>query len=407
MVRTRQRPGVRARGRITVLAATVALLASGPGTAATAAVPATAATPTGTADPGEPLTVEPTAFRPDPLRWTDNTAWHLTYASTSATGEPNVVSGTVIVPDDGRGGPDRPRPLVTYAVGTVGLGDQCAPSAGFPHGTALEAGLIQRLLDRGWAVAVTDYEGLGTPGIHTYAVGRAEGHAVLDAARAALRLPDAAAHGVTDGSPIGIMGYSQGGQAASWAAELHRAYAPELGVVGTAAGGVPAELLDVAESNEGGTGAGLVLMAAIGHDAAFPELDLDGYLTPRGRAYTAFMTESCVALNTRTAPIVRIDDVTVANPLATAAWQARLAESRLGTSGPGHPVYLYHGLLDELIPHRLGAGLRQDWCARGATVRWRTHRGLKHLDTVLAGSAPAADWLADRFGGRPAGGNCR
>ena len=35
----------------------------------------------------------------------------------------------------------------------------------------------------------TDYEGLGTPSMHTY-VGRvAEGQAVLDAARAAMRLP--------------------------------------------------------------------------------------------------------------------------------------------------------------------------------------------------------------------------
>ena len=35
---------------------------------------------------------------------------------------------------------------------------------------------------------ISDYQGLGTPGLHTYMVGPAQGHAVLDMARAAERL---------------------------------------------------------------------------------------------------------------------------------------------------------------------------------------------------------------------------
>ncbi|UUU44488.1 lipase family protein [Streptomyces sp. NBC_00162] len=54
----------------------------------------------------------------------------------------------------------------------------------------MEANLIQQLTLRGWAVVVTDYEGLGTPGVHTYTVGPSAGHAMLDAARAATRLPE-------------------------------------------------------------------------------------------------------------------------------------------------------------------------------------------------------------------------
>src|SRR5690606_36337652 len=115
-------------------------------------------------------------------------AWKIEYNSTAADGKSNTVSGTVLVPEDDREGP---RPLLTYAVGTVGIGDRCAPSAGFPKGETREAPLIEGALLRGWAVAVTDYEGLGTPGTHTYTVGRAAGTAVLDAARAAQRLPDA------------------------------------------------------------------------------------------------------------------------------------------------------------------------------------------------------------------------
>ncbi|MFE7114229.1 lipase family protein, partial [Streptomyces sp. NPDC057654] len=321
---------------------------------------------TGTAGrPGDLVGAAPTAFRPLPGAPTATRAWHIEYRSTTAKGAPNTVSGTVIIPADGRSGP---RPLVTYAVGTVGLADGCAPSAGFPRGTTAEAHLIQLLTLRGWAVVVTDYEGLGTPGDHTYTVGPAEGRAVLDAARAAERLPGT---GLTRRTPVGIMGYSQGGQAAGWAAELHRGYAPELNVRGTAAGGVPADLLRVAAHNHGRTGAGLVLMSAIGQNAAFPELRLGAYLNERGRRYVDFMKHNCVAIDTVAGLFQEMSEVTVRDPLRRPDWQRALHASDLGTRAPDRPVYLYHGTADQLIPYAVGDRLRADWCARRAAVAWR------------------------------------
>ncbi|MDT0449010.1 lipase family protein [Streptomyces hesseae] len=361
---------------------------------------ASAAGGTDTGSPGDIVGAAPTSFHPLPGQPTNTRAWHVTYRSTTARGTPNVVSGTVIVPQDGRTGP---RPLITYAVGTVGIADQCAPSAGFPRGTTLEANLIQLLTARGWAVAVTDYEGLGTPGDHTYTVGRAEGHAVLDAARAALRLPQA---GLGPDTPVGIMGYSQGGQAGSWAAELHDSYAPELDVRGTATGGVPADLLKTADFNNGGVGAGLVLMAAVGQNAAFPELRLDSYLNDKGRAYVDFLKSHCVVIDVAAGLFKRIGDVTVRNPLYEADWQRVLRASALGTHAPDHPVYLYHGVIDELIPYEVGQRLRADWCAKGATVQWKSLPLAEHVAGVIAESIPAANWLAERFAGRPVRGNC-
>ncbi|PKV87177.1 lipase family protein [Streptomyces sp. TLI_146] len=352
------------------------------------------------ARPGDVVSSAPTAFHPLPGQWTNTKAWHITYRSTTAKGGPNVVSGTVIVPDDGRTGP---RPLVTYAVGTVGMGDSCAPSAGFPYGTTVEATLINQIVQRGWAVAVTDYEGLGTPGDHTYTVGRAEGTAVLDAARAAQRL---GIPGVSAESPVGIMGYSQGGQASSWAAELHKSYAPELKVKGTATGGVPADLMKVAHFNDGGLGSGLIFMAAAGQDAAFPELKLDTYLNPAGKALVDYFKSHCVAVDSTVGSFKKITDLTVKNPLEQPDWQSRLNESRLGTVAPDAPVYLYHGTVDELIPYGVGEGLRGDWCGRGASVSWHPLPLLGHIGGVTVGALPAADWLGDRFAGRPAAGNC-
>lgn len=404
------------RGTALTAATALALSLGLPSATATArSVPSTPEAPTApsapratsaqpdSARPGDIVASSPTSFHPLPGQPTRTRAWHMEYRSTTAKGTPNVVSGTVIVPDDGRTGP---RPLVTYAVGTVGLADTCAPSAGFPKGTTVEANLIQQLTARGWAVAVTDYEGLGTPGDHTYTVGRAEGQAVLDAARAAQRLPGAVRAGVTEDSPVGIMGYSQGGQASSWAAELHSTYAPELKVKGTATGGVPADLLKVADFNNGNVGAGLILMAAVGQDAAFPELDLAKYLNDKGRHYVDFMKNNCVAIDAIAGAFKKISDVTVKNPLYEADWQQRLRESDLGTRRPDAPVFLYHGTLDELIPYGVGKQLRTDWCAKGAEVRWAPIPLGEHVVGAVAGAVPAADWLAGRFAGKPAHSNC-
>ncbi|MEU4732056.1 lipase family protein [Streptomyces sp. NPDC023588] len=391
------------RLRSTALAAVTALALSAgvpAATAATAAAATDTAIDTAGLAPGDVVSSAPSAFHPLPGQPTNTKAWKIHYRSTTADGAPNVVSGTVIVPQDGRTGP---RPLITYAVGTVGLGDSCAPSNNLPNGTAMEANLIQQLTQRGWAVVVTDYEGLGTPGVHTYTVGPSAGHAVLDAARAAQRLPGA---GLSPTGPVGIMGYSQGGQASSWAAELHGSYAPELQVKGTATGGVPADLLKVAEFNNGSYGSGLIFMAAAGQDAAFPELDLDSYLNPAGRLLVSGMKENCVAIDAIAGSFKRISDLTTRDPLAQPDWQARLNGSRLGRTAPAAPVYQYHALGDELIPYGVGRGLRSDWCARGANVEFDTIWVGEHVSGVITQSPAAGNWLADRFAGRPTRANC-
>ncbi|WP_345029988.1 lipase family protein [Kutzneria kofuensis] len=95
-------------------------------------------------------------------------------------------------------------------MGTQGLGDDCAPS--YHLRTRHRSGdRLPRAGDaQGYAVALTDYEGLGTPGTHTYAVSRSEGHALLDVARAASKVDGA---GISPTAPVGVFGYSQGGQA--------------------------------------------------------------------------------------------------------------------------------------------------------------------------------------------------
>ena len=151
------------------------------------------------------------------------------------------MSGSLTLPK--RKAPKGGWPVISYAHGTTGSADACAPSRGYDTRGIVSYAypLLRRWLKAGYAVVRTDYDGLGTPGVHTYVVGRSEGRAVLDVVRAAQRL----GAGPTAASPVGFYGYSQGGGGAAQAAQLAASYAPELQVKGTAAGGIPADMIAV------------------------------------------------------------------------------------------------------------------------------------------------------------------
>lgn len=377
----------------------VAVLAAGAlGSVMTGSAVAAPAAGPGSVVSAEETTVFAAPLVPEPVR-----AWSLIYRSTSATGAPNEVSGTLLVPPSPWTGTGA-RPVVSYAIGTHGLGDQCAPSVFLAAGREQELGLMRMALERGWAVVVPDYEGLGTPGDHTYAVAQSEGHAVLDAVRAAIQVDGAA---VSPDAPVGIWGYSQGGGAAAKAAEQAAEYAPELDVVGAAPGGVPADLTAVAENLDGGFAAGLLVAATGGLDTAYPDLGLFDQLNARGKALVTEVRTQCVEQIAVTGAGARIEDLsTVPDPLHQPAVVERLEENGSGSVAPAFPVRVYHAQLDELIPVAVGRGLVADWCARGVDVEYEELPAQTHIGGALAGAPNTVDWLADRFAGKDAPSSC-
>lgn len=322
------------------------------------------------------------------------TAWRVLYRSTSATGEPTAVSGTVLIP---RGRSAKPRPLIGYAVGTHGIGGSCAPSRLIARGREWEAGMIAMVLARGWAVAMTDYQGLGTPGDHTYMVGRALGPNVLDAMRAARQLDPVS---LPVEGPAAIVGYSEGGAAAGWAAQLQPTYAPDVPLVAVAAGAAAANLEAAGPSLDGTFFSFFIAYGGIGYAAAYPELDLDPYLTPMARAGIARLRESSVLDAIRSGPrFVHASDLTQPNVLELPDWRRRLRENRLGEMVPDAPVLLHHARRDQIVSFEHSVNLRQDWSAQGGDVRlYITRGGLDHMSGALAGTPVALEWIARRLG---------
>ena len=359
--------------------------------------------------PGDVLRSRSSVFTLDPANRTPVPgvdSWQILYRSENALGDPVAVSGTVLVPSTPWLGVGR-RPIVSDAVGTRGVGDACAPSYTLAHGTDYEGLFISSLLSQGWAVAVSDYEGLGTPGQHTYMVGRSQGKAVLDVARAAQRLPEA---GLSASNPVALFGYSQGGGATGWAAELAPTYGSGINLKAVVAGGVPGDLVAVADFHENTPFIGLTLLASLGLDAAYPELDLEAHLNDKGRALVDEADDMCLVSLDGISTIFQTafserSDYTTTDPLSTPQWQARLAENKLGGGRPPVPVYQYHALVDEMVPYGQARALRREWCNRGANVTWSTLPA-EHLLGLVEGVPGAITWLHARFLGLPTLGNC-
>jgi len=352
----------------------------------------------------------------------------LLYRSHDANGVPNAVGGTYLEPSTPWSGPGE-RPLVVLAPGTQGQGDRCAPSKALNYlvdynppldlFTEYELISINAMLLQGIAVVVTDYDGLGTPGHHTYVNRLAEGHAVLDAARAAQQLPGTS---IPDDGPVGIFGYSQGGGAAAAAAELAPSYAPELDLQGVYAGAPPADLAATLAQIDGTALTGVIGYTINGLQDAYPEIsdEIDAEINDYGREMLAQVANECVPETIFRHGFQRTSDYTrTGEPLSVVLERlpkarAIVDEQRIGRLKPQVPVLLQHGTQDDAVPFGQGRQLALDWCAQGATVQFSPNPTppilpgfvVNHLSPMLMGMPESVSYLLDRFNGAPAPSNC-
>ncbi len=151
------------------------------------------------------------------------------YRSLDPKGNPIAVSGTIDLPK-GKA-PKGGFKSISWAHGTVGAADVCAPSRNVAGGPAddyitFTNGRGDGWLKAGYAVVRTDYEGLGTPGPHRYLIGASEGRGVVEIMLAAHQLYPKLSKDYLIG------GHSQGGQASVFAASLAPKLAPKLNLKG-------------------------------------------------------------------------------------------------------------------------------------------------------------------------------
>ncbi|NGO68715.1 lipase [Streptomyces sp. SB3404] len=354
----------------------------------------------------------------EPAQYANATSTRIMYLSRDTKDKPIAVTGSVIVPDRAWPGPG-PRPVVAYAPFTAGMGDHCAPSktlAGQSSGDLAEGfqkGFVDALLGKGFAVAQTDYEGLGPPGEHSYVMRVSEAHTVLDVIRAAQRTPGT---GLPSDGPVGIAGYSEGGSAAASAAELAASYAPELDVKGVYSGAPPADKAKLAETLDGSMYAAFLGYALIGIDTAYPESKIvDELANDAGRklfeeARTTCTIQAVFSYMFKNTSTLTKDGRPVSAYLNEAPFDRIVAENRIGGIKPAMPVLVEHAVFDDAIPYDIGKRMAKDWCDKGAEAEFRDlftlSPVLAHAMGMSTASGNAANWLNDRFAGKAANGNC-
>ncbi len=322
-------------------------------------------------------------------------AWAVLYHSRSADGRDVAVSGLVVAP------PGRPPaggwPVLAWAHATTGLADRCAPSArGLAGLRAFGRVWLTRLLDRGYVVAATDYEGLGTPGAHPYLVGQSEAHSVLDAVRAAGQLRGAGA-----GDRAALWGFSQGGHAVLWAGQLAPSYAPELrlaGLVAVSPGGALAALdRDPFHPEPLRTSSFGMLIAAAWHEVYGVPLTI---LTPAGRAAAERLLTACPGPNQGGEPALAQD------PRKVSPWPALFARNTPGRALVDAPVLLVQGAAEGTVPTAALRALTVRQCELGGRVLLTVYPGIHHGKVTDASGPDVLAWIHARLAGTPARTSC-
>lgn len=349
-------------------------------------------------------------------------AWRIMYLSELGDGTPVAVSGFVVAPQ-GKA-PEGGRQVIAWAHGTEGGGRNCAPSLVEEPATELvdyfdynsifqqDPGVpsLQEMLDAGYVVVATDYQGLGTPGVHQYTVMETETNNVWDSVKAAQQIDETKA-----GNDMAVLGWSQGGGAATWMAQ-YTDYGAPLNLVG-AAGLAPAanngpqfaHQVEPGPANATSQAHGVALQLNVvnGLMAAYPELQASGMVTPEGEKALVGAANQCVnhfayVLNSN----FESPYSTLMQPTTPADWQQRLDENTAGFSAPVAPVLVMQGTADTVVNPNATTQYIERVCEFGTPVQYTLYSDATHQTIPKDASGEFMSWFADRFAGKDAPTTC-
>ncbi|WP_078289284.1 lipase family protein [Mycobacterium sp. D16R24] len=331
-------------------------------------------------------------------------AWQVLYRSTDLHGAPETTVTTVLVPKK----TTEAAPLLAFQSAIDAVTPKRFPSYYLQHRTfginqsQNEFLLAVAALQRGWIVTISDHE--GPKGL--WMAPKQPGYHVLDALRATI-----AASG-EDGipqlsiqTPAAVWGYSAGGNATAWAAELAGEYAAELNLVGALIGAPAPQPGPLMHHLSGRYSSGLIIIVLAAMMRVSPSIQdlLEKHLTKRGRR----MVEKAERLTVIQALLYwpfldfnRIFDRPVEEVMDTPEIAALTDAMTLGLRTPTAPIYLYHSIHDVLLPVSSTDQLAEDYIAGGAHVTYRRDRASERVFLLLSGGHDALGWLDERMRGK-------
>ena len=322
------------------------------------------------------------------------------YRSLDPKGKPIAVSGTIDLPK-GKA-PKGGFKSISWAHGTVGAADVCAPSRNVAGGPTddyitFTNGRGDGWLKAGYAVVRTDYPGLGTPGPHPYLIGASEGRSVVEIMLAAHQLYPKLSKDYLIG------GHSQGGQASLFAASLAPKLAPKLNLKGVFSYAPASHLYEQgnAVSNLGDDFKGLTALAVMILYSAAREsrVDPSTLVTPQIAALLPKIEQVCSAQLGGDDIFGDIAPNAVLKPNVTTA----SIDAALKAMNPNvkikAPVLVAQGLGDTTVFPSFTEALVNELKGIGDKVDYKTFAGLTHSGVVTDPAAGAAvlAWIKARL----------
>lgn len=332
------------------------------------------------------------------------TATQLLYRTTDLNDMPQATVTTVIVPTERAG--NGPVPLVSYQCAIDAVAGRCFPSYALRRGAKafgalaqVEFFLVAAALAEGWAVSVPDHEGpkgmWGAP--------YEPGYHVLDGVRAALQYERL---GLSPDAPVGLWGYSGGGLASAWAAEVSGSYAPELNIVGAVLGSPVADLGHAFRRLNGSFYSGLPAMVVAALTHIYPELDrvIQEHATDEGKAMLLRiekMTTAHAVLRLIGMDMGKLIDQPLEQILQTPEVQHVFESIKLGTAVPTPPVLIVQAVHDRIVSVDDIDDLTHTYQSGGASVTYHRDMFSEHMLLHPFSAPMTLRWLTDRFNGKP------
>jgi pimeloyl-ACP methyl ester carboxylesterase len=314
----------------------------------------------------------------------------LLYTQEGVHGTTVATSGYIVIPSG-----DAPAdgwPIVTWAHGTSGIADICAPSRAQSSSSGnVDDVLLEDWISKGYAVLLTDYEGLGTPGDHPYLIGDSEGRAVLDIVRAAKTYEPRLSNRVV------ISGHSQGGQAALFAAALAPSYTPELDVFATIAFAPVSNLeneLPLLKGLSINSLSGTVALILRGLAIANSSIDISSILSPAAlKLFPETLTECLDELDSDASfgsldadqlvlPSANLDDLV-----------AQLKDNDASFLKIAKPILVLQGEADTTVFPYTTSAMVKSLKASGADITEQTYANATHTSVINAAGDDATKYL--------------
>lgn len=337
----------------------------------------------------------------------DTPSTQVLYRTTNQLGEPTATVATIIRP----AAPAGSTRLLSYQTAYDGVASTCRPSYALRTGNTganaivqAEGSIISAYLLLGYTIVTSDYQGPSDD----FGAGMEEGRGTLDAIRAT-----ETALGASPGTvPTVLTGYSGGSIASMWAAQEAPEYAPELKLLGVAAGGIPTDFAHNLDYIAGSPDwAGAIPAVGIGL-ARGSRIDLGKMLSERGREIAATVQQGC--LDPGGFPGLKLEDMLkpeYQDWRKVPALVKIFNESIMGRTGtPNIPMLMAvgndDGTGDSVMIAKDVQELARTYCDRGLSVQYSELMGQDHTAAFVGFAPQAFSFVGQRFAGSAPGSDC-